>query len=58
MAMDEFNSVENIINQQLNTFGIPNKKEAEKAVLNGDLIWVDSYKRKNGTIVDGYYRRK
>ena len=56
--MDEFNSVENIINQQLNTFGIPNKKEAEKAVLNGDLIWVDSYKRKNGTIVDGYYRRK
>ena len=32
--------------------------EADEKVKTGDLIWVNSYNRDDGTKVCGYYRRK
>ena len=32
--------------------------EADEKVKTGDLIWVNSYTRDDGTKVCGYYRRK
>ena len=46
------------INEQLSSFGIPTELQAQQAVQNGSLIWVNSYTREDGTQVCGYYRRK
>lgn len=49
---------EELIDSQLKSFGIPNKFQAEQEVKVGNLIWVNSYTRDDGTEVNGYYRRK
>lgn len=58
MSTDEFEDCEDFINNQLKTLGIPNKFQAEQEVKFGNLIWVNSYIRDDGTEVQGYYRRK
>ncbi|MBR1908551.1 DUF2974 domain-containing protein, partial [bacterium] len=58
MSSDEFKRNENFIDQQLKLGRIMTKAEAEEKVRNGDLIWVNSYTRDDGTEVSGYYRRK
>ena len=56
MSLDEFkinrpNIFKNMIEKK-----IINRDEARQKVLNGDLIWVNGYTRKNGGQVKGYYR--
>lgn len=58
MHYEEFSKKENIIFHQMKTFGIPTEHEAQEEVKNGNLIWVNSYVRNDGTQVHGYYRRK
>jgi len=58
MSNDEFEDSEEFINRQLKNYGIPRDIEAKERVKTGDLIYVDSYTRDNGTEVSGYYRRK
>ncbi len=58
MSKDEFERNENFINQQLKLGNIMSKTQADEKVKTGDLIWVNSYNRDDGTKVCGYYRRK
>lgn len=58
MSKDEYDKNENFINQQLNLGNIMSKAQADEKVKTGDLIWVESYTREDGTKVCGYYRRK
>ena len=58
MSKDEFERNENFINQQLKLGNIMSKAQADEKVKTGDLIWVNSYNRDDGTKVCGYYRRK
>jgi len=58
MNSEEFIKNEKAINKQLETFGVPKESEAQKAVQDGSMIWVDSYTRDDGTKVNGYYRSK
>ena len=58
MNKDEFSKKEGQIFNQIKTYGIPTEKQAQEEVKNGNLIWVDDYKRDDGTPVQGYYRRK
>ncbi len=58
MSKDEFERNENFINQQLKLGNIMSKAQADEKVKTGDLIWVNSYTRDDGTKVCGYYRRK
>jgi len=58
LSTDEFSNYENYINNQLKIYGIPRNIEAEEKVKGGDLIYVNSYTRDDGTEVSGYYRRK
>ena len=41
-----------------NNWKLPTQLELNSKVLNGELIYVNSYKRADGTNVSGYYRRK
>ena len=41
-----------------NNWKLPTQLELNSKVLNGELIYVNSYKRADGTSVSGYYRRK
>ena len=58
LSTDEFSKYENYIDNQLETYGVPRNYQAQQDVVNGVLIWVDKYKRDDGTEVSGYYRRK
>lgn len=58
MSTDEFTKNEDFINQQMASGKILSKAEAEKRLQAGDLVWVDSYTRDDGTEVKGYYRTK
>jgi len=58
MSQEEFERNENFINQQLKLGRIMTKAQADNKVKSGDLIWVNSYVRDDGTEVKGYYRRK
>ena len=58
MSKDEFERNENFINQQLKLGNIMSKAQADEKVKTGDLIWVNSYTRDDGTKVCGYYRKK
>jgi len=56
MSSNDWQKNESYIMDQLSTFGVPREREAQKAVLDGTLIWVNSYTREDGTEVKGYYR--
>lgn len=58
MSNDEFEDCEEFIDNQLKSFGILNKFQADQEVKAGNLIWVNPYTREDGTEVSGYYRRK
>ncbi|MBR1680862.1 hypothetical protein IJ707_03625 [bacterium] len=58
MSSDEYEKYEAYIDNQLKEFGIPRNYQANEEVAKGSMIWVDSYKRDDGTKVKGYYRRK
>ena len=54
----DFEKFEKYIDNQLKEFGVPYENQAKDMVSKRDLIWVDDYKRDDGTPVKGYYRRK
>ena len=58
LSNEDFQKFEKYIDKQLKEFGIPRENQVRNMVLNGNLIWVDDYKRNDGTPVKGYYRRK
>ncbi|MBR1907430.1 hypothetical protein IJ818_00660 [bacterium] len=58
MSNDEFERLENFINQQVATGRVMPEAQAKQQVQAGNLIWVNSYTRDDGTEVSGYYRRK
>lgn len=58
MSLKEFEKYEAYIDNQMKEFGIPKNYQAEEEVQKGSMIWVDNYKRNDGTPVKGYYRRK
>ncbi len=58
LSTDDFQKFENYIHKQLKEFGVPREYQAKNMVSRGNLIWVDDYKRQDGTHVKGYYRRK
>ena len=58
LSTDDFQKFENYIHKQLKEFGVPREYQAKNMVSRGNLIWVDDYKRQDGTHVNGYYRRK
>lgn len=56
MSQEEFSKNENAIMSQLQNTGVPREYQAQQAVQTGDMIWVNSYTRDDGTEVRGYYR--
>lgn len=58
MSNEEFSQNENFINQQLMAGNIMTEMQAKEQLKAGNLIWVNSYTRADGTEVKGYYRRK
>ncbi|MGN0018882.1 MAG: hypothetical protein ACI37S_07575 [Candidatus Gastranaerophilaceae bacterium] len=58
MSQEEFERNENFINQQIKSGNVMTKAQAEEKLKLGDLIWVNSYFRSDGTEVSGYYRRR
>mgnify|MGYP001161796941 FL=1 len=58
MSNEEFSQNENFINQQLMAGNIMTEMQAKEQLETGNLIWVSSYTRADGTEVKGYYRRK
>ena len=58
MSNEEFSQNENFINQQLMAGNIMTEMQAKEQLETGNLIWVNSYTRADGTEVKGYYRRK
>ncbi len=59
MTTNEFSELESQINAQINTIGLPATTDLEYANRFGDdIIYVNSYYRKDGTKVRGYYRSK
>lgn len=58
MSNEEYLLFEKYIDNQLKTFGIPRKSQADEEVKSGNLIWVNTYTRSDGTEVSGYYRHK
>jgi len=58
LSTDDFQKFEKYIDKQLKEFGVPREYQAKDMVSKRDLIWVDDYKRDDGTPVKGYYRRK
>ena len=49
--------LEKYLDNQMQTFGIPRKAQADEKVKSGNLIWVNSYTRSDGTEVSEYYRQ-
>lgn len=58
MSPDEYSRLENFINQQIAEGKIMPEAQAKQQVQTGDLIYVNSYTRSDGTEVKGYYRSK
>ena len=58
MDSDEYALFEKYLDNQMQTFGIPRKSQADEEVKSGNLIWVNSYTRSDGTEVSGYYRQR
>ena len=58
MSTDEYSRLENFINQQVAAGKVMPEAHAKQQVQAGNLIYVNSYTRDNGTEVSGYYRRK
>ena len=58
MSTDEYQEKENHILRQIKNIGMLTDKEAKNKLQTGDLIWVNSYVRDDGTEVKGYYRHK
>ena len=58
LSTDDFQKYEKYIDKQLKEFGVPYEHQAQAEVAKGSMIWVDDYKRDDGTPVKGYYRRK
>ena len=58
MSPDEFSRLENFINQQVAKGKVMPEAQAKQQVQTGNLIYVNSYTRSDGTKVRGYYRSK
>ena len=58
MSSDEFARLENFINQQLAAGKVMPEVQAKQQVQTGNLIYVNSYTRSDGTEVRGYYRSR
>ena len=58
MSTDEFERLESFINQQVVAGKIMTDAQARQQVQAGNLIYVNSYTRSDGTPVHGYYRSK
>ena len=44
--------------QQMSKGLIMTKEQAQQKYQNGELVWVNSYVRQDGTQVEGYYRSR
>lgn len=58
MFTNEFERLENFINQQVTAGKIMSDAQAKQQVQTGNLIYVNSYTRSDGTEVKGYYRSR
>ena len=58
MSSDEYSRLENFINQQVAEGKVMPEAQAKQQVQSGNLIYVNSYTRSEGTEVKGYYRSK
>ena len=58
MSPDEYSRLGNFINQQLAAGKVIPEAQAKQQVQAGNLIYVNSYTRSDGTKVRGYYRSK
>ena len=58
MTTDEYNRLENFINQQVAAGKVMPEVEAKQQLKAGNLIYVNSYIRSDGTEVKGYYRSR
>ena len=58
MSPDEYSRLENFINQQLAVGKVMPEAQAKQQVQAGNLIYVNSYTRFDGTEVRGYYRSR
>ena len=58
MTQDEFTQNEKFIMQQVAEGKVMTEMQAKEQLEAGNLIWVSSYTRADGTEVKGYYRRK
>ncbi len=56
MKNDEFLKNSKLIDEAINNKTVYTEEQARQEVLNGGLIWVNEYKRADGTKVSGYYR--
>ena len=58
MPTEEFARLENFINQQMSAGKVMPEAQAKQQVQAGNLIYVNSYTRSDGTEVHGYYRSR
>lgn len=58
MSTDEFERLESFINQQVAAGKVMPDAQARQQVQTGNLIYVNSYTRSDGTEVKGYYRSR
>ena len=56
MKNDEFLKNSKLIDEAINNKTVYTEEQAKQEVLNGGLIWVNEYRRADGTKVSGYYR--
>ncbi len=58
MSQDEYSRLESFINQQVAAGKVMPEAQAKQQVHAGNLIYVNSYTRSDGTEVKGYYRSR
>ena len=58
MSSEEYSRLENFINQQVAAGKVMPEAQAQQQVKTGNLIYVNSYTRSDGTEVKGYYRSR
>ena len=58
MSQDEYSRLESFINQQVAAGKVIPEVQAKQQVQAGNLIYVNSYTRSDGTEVKGYYRSR
>jgi len=58
MSQDEYSRLESFINQQVAAGRVMPEAQAKQQVQAGNLIYVNSYTRSDGTKVKGYYRSR